>query len=127
MAPAPMLARRYRTSISESLRGARMPLLPRMASLWRSIAHRKRLDRDLDEELAGYLEQLAARNVRAGMTPEDARRAALAEMGGLQHVKDEVRHARVGRVLDDAAADLRHAGRMIARMPGLALVVVLSL
>jgi len=104
-----------------------MTLRRRMASLWESLVLRSRLDRELDEELASYLEESIDRKIRAGLGPAEARQVALAELGGIQSVKDEVRTGRVGSGLASALRDLRHAWRMIFRMPGLSAVVVLSL
>jgi len=103
-----------------------MPLGHRMASLWESLVRKSRLDRDLDEELQAYLEESIDRKRRAGLDAAEARRAALAELGGIQSVKDEVRVGRLGHVVESALRDLRHAGRTILRMPGLSAVVILS-
>ncbi len=43
-----------------------MPLLPRVASVWRLLRHGTRLDEDLDCELRGYVDALTDRNVRRG-------------------------------------------------------------
>src|SRR5258708_894876 len=104
-----------------------MTLRRRMASLWESLVLRSRLDGELDEELTSYLEESIDRKIRAGLGPAEARRAALAEMGGIQSVKDQVRTGRVGSGIASALRDLRHAWRTIFRMPGLSAVVVLSL
>jgi predicted permease len=97
------------------------------AGLWQALFFRSRLDRDLDEELQAYVEESIARKLRAGIGAAEARRMALAELGGVQGVKDQVRAGRTGRSLDSALRDLRHAGRMIRRMPALSAVVILSL
>ncbi len=99
----------------------------RLLGLWRSLFSRSRLDRELDEELRDYLEALVERKVRAGLGEAEARRTALVEMGGLEQVKDEVRSGRAFSGLLATMGDLRHAFRMIGRMPGLAAVVIGSL
>src|SRR5258707_10683678 len=104
-----------------------MALRPGRATLWESLVLGSRLDGELDEELPSCLEESIDRKTRAGLGPAEARRAALAEMGGIQSVKDEVRTGRVGSGIASALRDLRHAWRMIFRMPGLSAVVVLSL
>jgi putative ABC transport system permease protein len=104
-----------------------MPLLPRLASLWRTLFSGSHLDRELDEELRGYLEELIERKRAAGMDAAEARRAALIEMGGLQQVTEEVRSRRIGSGIESAWRDVRHAFRMIGRMPGLTSVVIVSL
>ena len=46
-----------------------MPLTSRLASLWRTLFRRKRLENDLDDELRGYLEELTDKKVREGLDP----------------------------------------------------------
>ena len=46
---------------------------------------------DFDEELQSHLEMHMADNIRAGMTPEEARRQALIALGGLQQTKERYR------------------------------------
>ncbi len=65
-------------------------MLRRIATLWQSLVRKSRLDRDVDEELQAYLEESIDRKCRSGMDPAAARRAALAELGGVQSVKDEI-------------------------------------
>ncbi len=56
--------------------------------------------RELDEELRAAVEVLVDEHVRAGMSPPDARRAALIELGGIESVKVQVRDVRTGAFLD---------------------------
>src|SRR4029079_11277916 len=102
-------------------------VLRKIAALWESLAARSRLDREVDEELSAYVEESVARKVGAGLDPAEARRAALAELGGVQGVKDAIRMGRTSHHVESAARDLRHAWRMIFRRPGLSAVVILSL
>jgi putative ABC transport system permease protein len=81
-------------------------------------------ERDLDDELQSFVDELTARNVAQGMSPEEARRAALIETGGVQQVREATREVWTMAPLDVLARDVRHGGRMIARAPGFALVVI---
>ena len=46
-----------------------MPLLPKIASFWRTLARGRKLDADLDEELRAYVEEMTARKVAQGVDP----------------------------------------------------------
>jgi putative ABC transport system permease protein len=84
-------------------------------------------DRTLHAELESFLEHEIDARMASGMTPEDARRTALAAFGGVQQVKEQVQEARLGAGLDAFVRDLRCAARTVRRSAGLSLAVVGSL
>ena len=46
-----------------------MPLLPKIASFWRTLVRGRKLDADLDDELRDYVEEITARKVAQGVDP----------------------------------------------------------
>jgi predicted permease len=82
---------------------------------------------ELDEELRFHLDERTEANIRLGMTPEEARRAALRRFGNLTLTKEHTRDADTLRWLDDARRDLKHAWRLLQRNPLFTATAVMSL
>ncbi len=104
-----------------------MPLLPRLSSLWRNLFRKSRKEQELAEEIDSYLEMLIEQKLKDGHNPEDARRAALIELGGREQVKEKVREARAGYYLETSWQDLRYGMQTLRRNPGFTIVAVFSL
>lgn len=96
-------------------------------SFLRSLFSRRAVEHDLDAEVRSYVELLTDEKVRAGMSPEEARRAAFIEAGAVESIKDDVRDARGGTMLESTAQDIRHALRQLRRAPGFAVLAVLTI
>ena len=97
-------------------------LFGRLVSLFR----RNRRDHELDEELRLHVDLLAADLEREGLAPDEARRRARLQIGGIERTREQVHDAGGFPWLDRLAQDLRHACRMARRQPGFSTVVVLS-
>ena len=104
-----------------------MTILNRLAAMVGWMWRRDRAEQQLDAELRAYVELSAADKVRAGLSPAEARRQAVLELGGVEVVKEHVRRGRHGGLADEIWRDLRYAGRLLARTPGFTAVVVLTL
>ena len=89
-----------------------------------NLFRRERIERELDAELQAYLELDVEENIRRGMAPKEARRAALARLGGVETVKEECRDVQRFRVVDDLWRDLRHGFRRLLARPVLAVVAI---
>ncbi|MBI4624048.1 MAG: ABC transporter permease [Verrucomicrobia bacterium] len=95
---------------------------------WLPAVFRQRtLERELDAELRFLFDQQIKDNLAAGMSPEEARRAAAIEFGGLEQVKETCRDERSGQWLETLLHDLRYAVRQLRKTPGFTSVVILSL
>jgi len=101
-----------------------MPILSRLDSLRRNLFARRRVERDLDDELRACVDQLAEENRAAGMEPAEALRAARIELGGLEQVKEDVRQARAGRLVEELVRDVRYGARTLRKNPAFTAVAV---
>jgi putative ABC transport system permease protein len=84
-------------------------------------------DRDLEEELRLHLELAGEDLRRRGDSPDDARRAARLQAGGVTQALEALRDQRGLPWLADLPRDVSHGLRTLSRSPALAIVAVLSL
>lgn len=102
------------------------PLRAIVARLGAALAGHRR-DRDFDGELESHLALHIDDNVSGGMPPDEARRMALARLGGVNSVREAHREQRRFTVVDALVRDVRHGARLLRRHPLFAIVAVLSL
>jgi putative ABC transport system permease protein len=104
-----------------------MTLLRWLSSYWKNLFHKARLDQELDEEIRAYAEMLTEEKIERGIDPDEARRTALIEIGGIEQVKEQVRDVRSGVVMETLWRDLRYGFRMLLKRPGFTFVAVVTL
>ena len=92
-----------------------------------AVFRREPLDTDLDAEIASHLDAAIEDNLRLGMPPEEARRAALIRFGGVARAMEQHREARGLPALDLLRQDLRFTFRALRRDRSFACVVILVL
>src|SRR5690242_17583880 len=91
------------------------------------LFHRKRLERDLDDELAFHLAMREEKKRAAGMAAADARYSARREFGNAMRVKEICREMWSFASLETFWRDLRYGARALAKNPGFAAVAVLAI
>jgi predicted permease len=102
-------------------------MLPRLIAYLRALAGRRRIDDETSEELEFHLTHEIDANVARGLSPAEARRVALRDLGGLTQTSEAVRDVRALPWLTDLALDVRYACRGIVRDRSFCAVAVLSL
>lgn len=104
-----------------------MRALRKLRSRYRSLFHRSRLERDLEDELRDYLDWETERAISSGSSPEEAKRQALLSLNGMERLKEECRDARGIRWLEDIGSDVRFAIRTLRKAPVFTFTVVAAL
>lgn len=93
----------------------------------RSLGRGTALDRELDEELQYHADRLTEEHVARGLSPAEARRAALVAIGGVEQRKEACRDARGVSFVDHALRDVRLALRQLSRQPAFTVAAIVSL
>lgn len=93
----------------------------------RALLQKRRVERELADELAHHVALETEQNIGRGMAPAEARRAALVAFGGVERYAEQVREVRWTRWVEDVAHDVRYAVRTLVRARTFSVTVVLTL
>ncbi len=104
-----------------------MEWMTRWRKRLRVLLRREEVERELEEEFAFHLEMETRTNLRAGMTPEAARRQAVLTFGGRERFREEVRDARWFAPVIGLTLDVKLALRMLAKHPALSVTSALGM
>src|SRR6266567_3123312 len=94
---------------------------------FRSLFRKSTVERELSDELRFHLEKLIEERIAKGMTPAEARYAALRELGGEDQIKEECRDMRRVNYIENFIQDVRYGLRQLRRNPGFTAVAVVTL
>jgi macrolide transport system ATP-binding/permease protein len=102
-------------------------ILHRFRSWFRWIVQRQKLERSLDDDLREYVEHSTADKIRDGIAPEQARRAARMELGGVEQTRERVRAVLSPTAIDACVKDVKFAFRTMASNKTFTALAVLCL
>jgi putative ABC transport system permease protein len=104
-----------------------MGLLKKVRDRLFALLRKDDFERELSEELRYHIEKETEKNVRAGMSPDEARRAANHDFGHVESMKEDVRDETGVRPFEELLRDVHYGFRTLRRSRGFAIAVVLTL
>ncbi len=101
-------------------------MIRRLLATVRALLRRRQIDDEIAEELRDHLEREIERHRSRGLSPEEARRLALRDLGGLTQTMESTRDVRAIWI-DAVWRDLQYAARMLRRAPRFTLTALMLL
>jgi hypothetical protein len=94
---------------------------------WFRIFRRRYWDEERARELDDYIAHEIDDNLTRGMTPADARTAALRKLGNPTRIREEIYDMNSLTVIETLWQDVRYGARLLRRNPTFAIVAILTL
>ena len=104
-----------------------MKLLHRFLMRLSNFATRRRADQRLQDEIAEHIALQTEENLRAGMSPAEARRQAALKLGAVQAIREKHHAEQSLPFIENLLSDLRYAIRMLLRSPGFSLIAITTI
>src|ERR1700675_1612091 len=92
-----------------------------------NLATRRSADQRVREELAEHLAFQTEENLRAGMSPAEARRQAALKFGAAQAIREHHHAEQSLPLIENLLFDLRYALRMLLRSPGFSFIAIATM
>jgi putative ABC transport system permease protein len=90
--------------------------MTRLIATLRGLLRRRQIDNEIEEELRDHLEREIERHRADGLSPQEARRLALRDLGGLTQTVESTRDVRA-IWLDALCRDVKYGTRLLRRSP----------